>query len=165
MSTKKTYVPPAKRQASPPPVKDLSTTELNDTKLFPSLKEGPTVSSKWIGTTFKEKIDNLIASEKMSEQEKAANEEQRRINEGWVRFPSKPTEEMYLRYKITMRKIKNDAAHNELMAYGYYSFGTYYIDGVAYYGPSYIEAEEDDDEYNFQGEPQEEAQSEPDLEA
>jgi len=164
MSTKKTYVPPAKRQSSPPPPADLSTSELNDTKLFPTLKEGPKPVSKWSGTTFKQTIDNLIASEKMSEQEKAEAEEIRRKNDGWVRFPSKPTPEMYRRYEANMQKIKNDAANQELMAYGYYSFGTYYIEGVPHYGPSYIECDDDDD-YNFCPEPETPSEASSDTEA
>ena len=144
-TSKKTYVPPAKRQEAPK-IADLSVTEMNDTKLFPTLKEGPKAVNKWNGSkTFKQTIDNLIATEKMSEQEKAAAEERRQANAGWVRFPTKPTPEMIHRYKNSLQKIKDDAANQEMMDYGYYRFGTYYIDGVPHYSANYIPEDDDND--------------------
>lgn len=162
MSTqKKTYVPPAKRKEVPKAA-DLSMEELNDAKLFPTLKEGPTLQSKWNkqGPSFKQTIDNLIAAEKMSEQEKAAAEERRQANDGWIRFPAKPTHEMYKRYIRNMEKLKEMAANQEMMDYGYFRFGTYYIDGVPHYSAAYVPEEIEDDSDSYVSDNVSEANSE-----
>ena len=81
-TAKKSYVAPAKRKQEIKE-KGLSQDELNDEKLFPTLCAAN--SASWQGKTFKSTIESLIASEKLTQQEKIAREEARKLEEGWAR--------------------------------------------------------------------------------
>jgi hypothetical protein len=96
----KKYVAPAKRvleQAA-----GLTQEELDSQKLFPTLCEAG--KAKWAGTTFKKTIENLIASEKLTAQEKKAKEEALKAMEGWVRLSLKLTKDDCLRFNELTEK-------------------------------------------------------------
>lgn len=95
MSIQKKYVAPIKRQQE---IKELglSKEELNSEKLFPTLTT--TSNTPWQGKTFKATIDALIASEKLTEQEKAARMEAQKAMEGWVRLSLNLTKDDCIRF-------------------------------------------------------------------
>jgi len=99
----KKYVAPAKRvieQAA-----GLSKEDLESQKLFPTLCEAG--RTEWKGRTFKATIDNLIASEKLTAQEKKVKEEALKAMEGWVRLSLKLTKEDCLRFnELTERTAR-----------------------------------------------------------
>jgi len=137
---KKTYVPPSKR-AEVPKINDLSMNELNDTKLFPSLSEGPSPTNNWKGTTsFKQTIYNLIASEKMTQQERAIAEEKRLAMDGWASIPLKPTPEILERRYALTKILEDNRKKREAAEYGYYEsndepntrFGNDYFNTINY---------------------------------
>ena len=100
----KKYVAPAKRKVEHE-TNGLSQQELESEKLFPTLCEAG--RTKWTGTTFKTTIDNLIASEKLTAQEKKAKEEALKAMEGWVRLSLKLTKADCLRFnELTERTAR-----------------------------------------------------------
>jgi len=96
----KKYVAPAKRKVEQ--AAGLSQEELESQKLFPTLCEAG--KAKWTGTTFKTTIENLIASEKLTAQEKKAKEEALKAMEGWVRLSLKLTKADCLRFNELTEK-------------------------------------------------------------
>ena len=99
----KKYVAPAKRVIEQ--AVGLSKEELESKKLFPTLCEAG--RTEWKGRTFKATIDNLIASEKLTAQEKKVKEEARKAMEGWVRLSLKLTKEDCLRFnELTERTAR-----------------------------------------------------------
>ena len=86
MATK--YVLPQHRSAivAPP----LESTDLSSLELFPQLGEAK--QSTWTGKSFKQTIDDLIAYEKLSEQEKNLKEMKATAMDGWHVLPNVPRE-------------------------------------------------------------------------
>jgi hypothetical protein len=99
----KKYVAPAKRVVEQ--AAGLSKDELESEKLFPTLCEAGRTT--WTGRTFKTTIDNLIASEKLTAQEKKLKEEALKAMEGWVRLSLKLTKADCLRFnELTERTAR-----------------------------------------------------------
>jgi hypothetical protein len=75
----KSYVPPAKR-ATKAEVKDVNI-NVNDEKEFPTM--GAVVHKKWEGKSFKQKIEDLIAFDKISAAERKAAKDAKDAMLGW----------------------------------------------------------------------------------
>ena len=147
MSTqKKVYLPPAKRKQE---IKEngLSQEELNSENLFPTLCE--TGKAQWTGKTFKATIDDLIALEKLTAHEKAAQEEARKAMEGWARLSLNLTKEDYIRFNEKIETI-------DKIAKG--------MDNSWFYTPSHINynssKEKDDDEVSVSSVPEDDEDDE-----
>jgi hypothetical protein len=80
------YIPPHLRKALAEAEKN-KPVDFHSTTAFPSMLKSapvPAVASPWESkVSFKEKIDGLIALEKLTEQEKQARLEERRAMDGW----------------------------------------------------------------------------------
>ncbi len=103
------YVPPhlrAKAAAEAAEAEKKKPIDIKNTAMFPSLggpKAPSSSSNSWSGpVSFKEKIDELIAYEARTEQEKEAAEEARRALEGFVSLPLKITPEFIKKYNDTL---------------------------------------------------------------
>jgi hypothetical protein len=95
MATK--YVLPHLRKAAPAPA--LETADLTSQELFPQLGEAK--QSTWTGKSFKQTIHDLIAYEKMTEQERAQQMMREKAMSGWHILP-KFTHEWLLRFNEKM---------------------------------------------------------------
>ena len=118
MSTQQKYVVPIKR-AQEIKEKGLSQEELTNEKLFPILCEAG--KTAWTGKTFKTTIYDLIASEKLSAQEKAAQEEARKAMEGWARLSLTLTKDDCIRFNEKTEKTEQLA--KEMQDPWYYNPG------------------------------------------
>jgi hypothetical protein len=95
MSTMKKYIAPIKRKQLIQE-EGLSKEELTSEKMFPTLCT--TSNTPWQQKTFKATIDALIASEKLTAQEKAARMEAKKAMEGWVRLSLNLSKEDCIRF-------------------------------------------------------------------
>jgi hypothetical protein len=91
----KSYIPPSKRKEIINE-QGVSQEDLNDQNLFPSLCEGG--KDVWKGKSFKATIDTLIASEKLSEQEKIIREEKKKEMRRLTRLSLNITPEFIIRF-------------------------------------------------------------------
>jgi len=80
----------------------LSKEELDSEKLFPTLTT--TSNTAWTGKTFKATIEALIASEKLTEQEKATQAEAQKAMEGWQRLSLNLTKADCIRFNEMTEK-------------------------------------------------------------
>ncbi len=103
------YVPPhmrAKAAAEAAEAEKKKPIDIKNVAMFPSLggaRAPSTPKTSWDGpVSFKEKIDELIAYEARTEQEKEAAEEARRALEGFVSLPLKITPEFIKKYNDTL---------------------------------------------------------------
>jgi len=107
------YIPPHLRKAAAEAEKN-KPVDFNSPTAFPSILKSPPVNSivsSWKSkTSFKEKIDGLIALEALSEREKQAQEEARAAMEGWATLPLKLTPE--IRAQLEQRRIEREAAYD-----------------------------------------------------
>ena len=136
MSTQK-YVAPIKRKQE---IKEmgLSIEELNSEKLFPTLTT--TSNTAWSGKTFKATIEALIASEKLTEQEKAAQAEAQKAMEGWQRLPLRLTKADCIRFN---EMTEMNARHAKMMQDPWY------------YKPTpitYMKYDDDDESFSVESE-------------
>ena len=106
MATK--YVLPHLRKAAPAPV--LETADLTSQELFPQLGEAK--QSTWTGKSFKQTIHDLIAYEKMTEQERAQQVVREKAMSGWHILP-RVTHEWLLRFNEKMIAL-NSAPLNDM---------------------------------------------------
>ena len=115
MTTK--YVPPSMRkQVVPQEVFDAS-----NKIAFPSLGSNTVEVKKWgVKTSFKKTIDNLIAYEKLTEQEKRAEAELAKTMEGWSILPLEMTTER-------MIELHNRNMEREVELRKAYEDGGFYI--------------------------------------
>jgi hypothetical protein len=100
MATK--YVLPHLRKAAPAPT--LETKDLTSQELFPQLGEAK--QSTWTGKSFKQTIEDLIAYEKLSEQEKDQQELRAKAMSGWHVLP-KVTHDWLLNFNEKMIVLNN----------------------------------------------------------
>jgi hypothetical protein len=91
----KSYIPPSKRKEIINE-QGVSQEDLNNQNLFPSLCEGG--KDVWKGKSFKATIDTLIASEKLSEQEKIIREEKKKEMRRLTRLSLNITPEFIIRF-------------------------------------------------------------------
>lgn len=91
----KSYIPPSKRKEIINE-QGVSQEDLNNQNLFPSLCEGG--KDVWKGKSFKATIDTLIASEKLSEQEKIIREEKKKQMRRLTRLSLNITPEFIIRF-------------------------------------------------------------------
>jgi hypothetical protein len=91
----KSYIPPSKRKEIINE-QGFSQEDLNNQNLFPSLCEGG--KDVWKGKSFKATIDTLIASEKLSEQEKIIREEKKKEMRRLTRLSLNITPEFIIRF-------------------------------------------------------------------
>ena len=102
MSTQnKNYLPPSKRKEIINE-QGVSQEDLTNENLFPSLCEGE--KSTWKGKSFKTTIDKLIASEKLSEQEKILAEEEKRKKKEWTHLSLNITNEFVNRFNTMIEE-------------------------------------------------------------
>lgn len=100
MATK--YVLPHLRKAAPAPA--LEKKDLTSQELFPQLGEAKQTS--WTGKSFKQTIEDLIAFEKLTEQEKAQQELRTKAMSGWHVLP-KVNYEWLLNFNEKMIELNN----------------------------------------------------------
>ena len=100
MATK--YVLPQHRKAAPAPALELA--DLTNQVLFPQLSDAK--QSTWTGKSFKQTIEDLIAYEKLSEQERAQQELRAKAMSGWHVLP-KVTHEWLLNFNEKMIELNN----------------------------------------------------------
>jgi len=98
MATK--YVLPHLRKAAPAPA--LETKDLMSQDLFPQLGEAK--QSSWTGKSFKQTIEDLIAYEKLTEQERTQQELRAKAMSGWHVLP-KVTHEWLLNFNEKMIEL------------------------------------------------------------
>lgn len=96
------YILPHLRKAAPAPA--LQTADLTSQELFPQLGEAK--QSSWTGKSFKQTIEELIAYEKLSEQEKAQQELRAKAMSGWHILP-KVNYEWLLNFNEKMIELNN----------------------------------------------------------
>jgi len=100
MATK--YVLPHLRKAAPAPA--LETKDLISQELFPQLGEAK--QTTWTGKSFKQTIEDLIAFEKLTEQEKAQQDLRTKAMSGWHVLP-KVNYEWLLNFNQKMIELNN----------------------------------------------------------
>jgi hypothetical protein len=96
------YILPQHRKAAPAP--SLQSADLTSQVLFPQLGEAKQTS--WTGKSFKQTIEELIAYEKLSEQEKAQQELRAKAMSGWHVLP-KVNYEWLLNFNEKMIELNN----------------------------------------------------------
>ncbi len=129
------YVPPhlrAKAAAAAAEEEKKKPVDMKSITMFPTLggpKDFDSSKNVWGGpVSFKEKIDELIAYEARTEQEKEAAEEARRALEGFVRLPLKITPEFIKKYNDTLAAaIERELAQEYTGGPPYYADSSYTV--------------------------------------